>query len=127
MTDAYAEGYARIFGDKRPERGRFIQDPDTLKLVPAGEYVPKERPQYAAIHGPLEAFVSPIDGTVIDDRAKLRAHNKRHGVTNVQDYGPDWFPRKAAEREAALRADTPKAKRERVEAIQHALHSLGYN
>jgi hypothetical protein len=39
----------------------------------------------AAIHGDITSFVSPVDGSVITDRAQLRAHNKRNNVVNLAE------------------------------------------
>lgn len=33
----------------------------------------------------IEPFKSPIDGTIVNTRAQLMAHNQRHGVTNDLD------------------------------------------
>ncbi len=52
----------------------------------------------AAIHGDIEAFVSPVDGTVISDRKQLREHNERNGVVNTAEFGTDHWDRKAKER-----------------------------
>ena len=77
----------------------WIQHPVTGKLIPREEYVRPRLNASAAVMGDLEAFVSPIDGTLIDDRGKLRAHNKRHGVTNCADYSPEFYEKKRQQRE----------------------------
>ena len=125
--NAFDDSFDRIFGSGMPKRGSYVQDPDTGKLVPKSEYVPKEvkRREWAAIHGPIEPFVSPVDGTVISDRKQLREHNKRHGVTNTADYGPEWFKRKAEERNAHILGKSKEAKAARVEAIQKVLYEKG--
>jgi hypothetical protein len=38
-----------------------------------------------SIHGDIEPFKSPIDGTIVNTRAQLTAHNTRHGVSNDLD------------------------------------------
>ncbi len=43
-----------------------------------------------AIHTMAE-FVSPIDGSVISSPAGLRAHNRKHGVTDSRDYSPEFL------------------------------------
>jgi hypothetical protein len=40
----------------------------------------------ASIQGDIEAFVSPVDGTIISDRKQLREHNKRNKVENIQEF-----------------------------------------
>lgn len=98
---------------------RYIQDPKTGKLVPAHEYQ-REAAQTAYVQGDIESFKSPIDGSVITDRAQLRAHNARHGVTDSRDYSADYFKQKAGERQATLSSDTESARRERVETLNDA-------
>lgn len=99
----------------------WIQDRKTGKLVPKEEYVRQES-QSAYVMGDLESFVSPIDGTVISDRGHLRAHNKRHGVTNMADYGNDWI----ANRKASLeREQLGQEKKQRVADLQRAFAQNG--
>jgi hypothetical protein len=63
---------------------------------------------------------------VIDDRAKLRAHNKRHKVTDPRDYGSEWFKRKTVERDNERTGNTPQARRERIEVVKETLDKFGY-
>lgn len=39
------------------------------------------------LHGAqsFDQFVSPVDGSVIDSKHKLREHNRKHGVVQVGD------------------------------------------
>jgi len=76
---------------------RYIQHPITNKLIPAEEYI-RPRAGGHAIHGDIEPFVSPVDGTVISDRKQLAEHNKRHNVVNTQEFGTEHWERKAKER-----------------------------
>ena len=59
-----------------------------------------DRPMHA-IHN-MEPFVSVIDGTTIRDHAGLRAHNKKHGVTDFRDYSPDFTEKAQKERMSAF-------------------------
>lgn len=52
----------------------------------------------AAVHGDIESFVSPIDGTVIRDRKQYREHCKKHNVVPASDFTPEYYARKAKER-----------------------------
>jgi len=54
------------------------------------------------VHGDLPyQFKSPVDGSVIDSRAKLRAHNARNGVEDVgNDMPPGKYPHKPVEMES---------------------------
>jgi hypothetical protein len=102
-------------------RKRWIQDPTTGRMVPANEYV-RQRDTGPDILPPLEPFKSPVDGSIISCRSKLRAHNKRHGVTDYRDYGDEWFKRKARERELELISES--ARRERARDIANAMEQL---
>lgn len=101
-------------------RKSWVQDPKTGKLVPKDEYVRDQDPTLYII-GDVDSFKSPIDGTVITDRAQLRRHMREHGVTDARDYSPDYYRTKARERKASLNGTTPAARRERIEAIKYAM------
>lgn len=73
----------------------------------------------------IETFVSPVDGSVISDRGQLRAHNKKHGVTNVRDYGDGYFDRNGREMHKRRQGNTEKDKTGRREAIRESLHKMG--
>lgn len=99
---------------------RYIQDPKTGKLILAHLYRRASEPSLY-IHGDIESFVSPIDGSTISDRAQLRKHNEKHGVTDSRDYGPEWFGRKEKEREQVMRCDSEKENQSRREHIFQAI------
>ena len=89
----------------------FVQDRVTGKFIEVTHK--RSAPQSAAVHLP-ESFVSPIDGTIIDSKGKLAAHNKRHGVSN----DPDSLREK---NEAFKRQqNTPLSKRERLNDLVQA-------
>lgn len=127
MNDEYKAKFAGIFGDKPIVRGSWIYDRDLGALVPRDEYVdPRAGNQLHHILKPLDAFVSPIDGRVIDDRSTLREHNKEHGVTNVADYGEEYFERRGKEKYNDSIGNTKEAKLERVNALRESMHKHGY-
>lgn len=45
----------------------------------------KETRRFHHIHVDIGPFVSPVDSSVVNGRADLREHNKRHNVTNDLD------------------------------------------
>jgi hypothetical protein len=98
----------------------WVQDPNTGKLIPKDEYVPKGASRHE-IMVDIEPFVSPVDGSFISSRSQLREHNKRHGVTNIRDYGDGYFERKAHERNEVLQGKTPQSRKERIEALREAI------
>lgn len=67
---------------------RWIQkiNPETgeSEFVPADEAA--ARADGLAIHGDIEQFVSPLDGSVIRDRKQLREHMKKHGVVHASEF-----------------------------------------
>jgi len=79
-------------------RWRQTTNPATGK----SEFVPIDhaaRQQASAnVHGDIESFVSPVDGSVISDRKQLREHNKRHGVVNAGEFSKEFYAEKAKER-----------------------------
>lgn len=100
---------------------RWVQHPVTHELIPRDEYV---RPvaQTHAVHGDLQPFISPIDKTLISDRAQLREHNKRHNVTHASDYSPEYLAKKRHEQ------TTEKgAAKERRQIMYDAWNSLERN
>jgi len=107
---------------------RFIQCPETRKLIPAEDYHrhQAERDLSAFVQEDIKPFVSPVDGSIISTRADLRHHNRKHGVTDPRDYGPDWFERKAKERQADMRGESRGSRESRLESIQEALYKHGH-
>jgi hypothetical protein len=105
-------------------RKTWVHHPITGKMVPKADFT-REKVSFAAIHGDIEAFVSPVDGSIISDRTHLRDHNRRHEVTNVADYGPDWFARRGKEKYREQQGTTPAQKRERREAINRTMREKG--
>jgi hypothetical protein len=99
----------------------WVQHPITGEFVPRHLYVRPNPNQSADIQGDLHDFVSPIDQTLISDRGQLREHNKRHGVTNTQDYGDGWFEKKAKERQELFGANREQDKTERRGVINNAI------
>ena len=70
-----------------------------------------------AVHGAIEPFVSPIDGTVISGRKQYREHCKRHNVVPTEDFGTDYWNRKAKEREA-IATGTARTRQEELKDKQ---------
>ncbi len=103
-------------------RTTYVFCPKKRKMVLKGtEHVEHTASRGPMVIGPLQPFQSPITGEEITSREQLKRHNRAHGVTNAQDYSPQWFESKARERQAVLNGTTPEARRERVAAIQAAM------
>lgn len=58
-------------------RRRFRYDPELGKLVEV-EYVDDGPTQM--VHGDIPAFISPLDGTVVEGRRQYEDHMRKHNV-----------------------------------------------
>ncbi|MEE9365327.1 MAG: hypothetical protein V3W44_01445 [Dehalococcoidales bacterium] len=95
---------------------RYIQCLKTNKLIPAEEYYAPKQAAHA-VHGDIEPFVSPIDGTAISDRKQYNEHCKRHNVVPAAEFTPEFYARKAKERADMYegRRSTRQVQRDRME------------
>ncbi len=106
QSRAFDEGADRIgLGRSRQsrERGKWILDPKTGKLVRPWEYTgpTAELAKNAPIASGRfyeEAGPSPIDHSEINSKRKYREHMRRYDVTNASDYEKTW---QQAEKERA--------------------------
>lgn len=79
--DAFADGYSRIFSGK-PERGSFVQDPKTGKLVPKSEYFCADESTHYVM-GDIQPYKSMITGEMITSRSQHREHLTRHNCFEI--------------------------------------------
>lgn len=98
----------------------YIQDPDTGKFIEKSVFYANHS---ARVHT-IKPFVSPLDNTLISDSAQLRAHNRKHGVTDRRDYGESWFERKRSELETKRQNLDKESKRDRIEALKRATQHI---
>lgn len=109
QTKAFDEGHERIFGrNRKPQRGRWVQDPVSGKLIPADEYVP---PSSEARHAPVmvDRFMENTvaqDGTDIGSRAKRKEYMRRERVGDASDYSKEYFAKRREVRDRALSDST---------------------
>ena len=98
-------------------RKTWVQHPITHKLIPKEDYV---RPtNMHAIHGDIDPFISPVDGTVISSRKALQEHNRRHGVVSQAEMGNEGqAARQQREDYYAGRSHDTERRRD---AIKHAV------
>ena len=93
------------------------------KELQKSEFIPidaaaRNREALSAIHGDIQPFVSPVDGTVISDRKQLREHNKRNNVVNTQEFGTEHWEIKRKERERLYTGEhTPAEKLARKQEL----------
>ena len=89
------------------------------KILPDGtsEFVPvddaaRAQSSSAYVHGDIQSFVSPVDGSVISDRRQLAEHNKRHGVVSSNEFDNEFYDRKAEERARHYQGEVRERKQE---------------
>ncbi len=73
----------------------------------------------------FKEFISPIDRSVVACPKGLREHNRKHGVTNVRDYGDNYFERRGKEKYAEQQGTTKEARADRRELINQAMKREG--
>lgn len=103
-TEEFRDGYDRTFGNRKPQRGRWVVTPDGL--VPIGEY---QAPSAEARHAPImvDRFMEGTaaqDGTDIGSRAKRREYMKRQRVADASDYSKGYFEKRREAKDQALSA-----------------------
>lgn len=90
-------------------RQRYIQDPETLKLVPADEYVrPSSNAPY--IMGDIQPYQSMVTGEMIGGRRQHREHLRQHGCIEV---GNEKMTPRKRETDNTVRQDLMRAAAER--------------
>lgn len=107
-------------------RTTYVWDSASGELVLKGAANSGYVPDAPVVHGDIEDFVSPITKEVIHDRGQLRAHNKRHGVTDSRDYSKDFMEKREKQRHDEITGNNPRAKQERIELINRTLQRNGY-
>ena len=105
-TDEFRDGYERTFGDRKPQRGRWVYDAAQGKCVPAEEY-----------RAPARALDAPIiadrihEGTTFDagdrvvdlgSRRKRRAFLRETGLADATDCSRSWLESQAKQRERSV-------------------------
>jgi len=103
---------------------RWKQCNKTGKFIPIDDSARKLEGS-AAIHGIIEPFVSPIDGSIISDRKGLREHNKRNGVVAASEFSMGYYEDKAKERARLYTGEKTQAeKQRRGEEINNIINHL---
>ena len=103
-------------------RQHFNEETGKSEFIPVDDAA--RRADGVAIHGPIEPFRSPIDGTVISGRKQYREHCEKHGVVPAAEFSNEYYERKAKERERFFtgeqtREDSFRRKQEINEIINH--------
>lgn len=117
-SDAYRSNFDKIFGTKEE---RAIKHAKEKAEAEENQVLMKKATSAAIIGGNFEAFKSPVDGSIINNSADLRRHNTRNGVTDMRDYGDEWFKKRGKEMHDEKTGNTPEAKRERQQLCHDVL------
>lgn len=104
---------------------RYIQHPETNKLIPAEEYEsPSEVHHFA--QGDFKSYVSPVDGTLIDDRGKQRRHMQQHGIAPTSEFSESYMKKRENSRIRQLQGQSKRQNEQRRESIGKILGEFGY-
>jgi hypothetical protein len=117
-TEDFREGYERTFGDRKPQRGRWVWDEAQGRLVPADEYRAPERAVDAPIlAGRFYENTCATDGSDIGSRTKHRQYMRDRGLASADDFSPSYYER--------IRKQTQEQHRkERRETIARRLYEI---
>lgn len=64
-------------------RKRYIQDPETLELVPAEDYHPRMEVNAPMVMPDIQPYRSMVDGSEISSRSQHRSHLRQHRLVEV--------------------------------------------
>lgn len=105
-TEEYRAGHERIFGDRKPQRGRWVYDASLGKCVPADEYVPPARALDAPIIADrIHEGTTFHDGERVRDlgsRQKRRAFLRETGLAEASDCSKSWLESQTKQRERSV-------------------------
>ena len=106
----YTSNFDRIFGDREERAKRHAKEKAEMEEK---QVAMKKATSAAILGGNFTPFKSPVDGSMVTSYQGLQSHNKKHGVTDMRDYGSEWFERRGQEMHNEKIGNTPEAKRER--------------
>src|SRR5687767_11528287 len=120
QTEAFDEGYDRIFGQRKPGRGRYRYDAEAGQVVSVdADWTDEERKAPHITEGIAYSNLTATDGTVLDSRRKHRDYMRAHGLSMASDFTNHWQKaEKERERVLSGEADT----KERREIVGRLLH-----
>jgi hypothetical protein len=132
VTREYADGYDRTFGERRPERGRWIWDDAKGELVRADEY----RPPELALNAPICAgrFYENTAATTCDEQSRVlkvdigtrqrhREFMRQRGLTTADDYTKTWEQAAKERKQFFTDGGDRKERKEQIGRIAYELRS----
>ena len=110
-----------------PRWRQEMQEDGHTRFVPIDDAARKMEGH--ALHTEFEAFISPVDGSIVDDRKKLREHNLRNNVVSHSEYSPEYIEKMHQKRRDFFdgkrsSAEIRKSKMEMYERFVEAEKSL---
>lgn len=124
LTREYEDNHSRIFGDRKPTRGRWVytdggkplEEPEQVggEWVDPGRQAPRRSEE--EVYGKVQA----TDGTDISSRTKRREYMKRHGVTDASDYSPAWWDKTQKQRKERALGQDRQSREHRREVMRAA-------
>jgi hypothetical protein len=119
-TPEYLAGHEKVFGKTKVQRGRWIQDPETGKLVSASEYVRKEteRARFFLMDR-WDPYESETTGNVISNRRQRDYDLKSSGCRPYEGKNIELQRANAEKKEMADRA-----KAERLETMEKTFYEI---
>jgi hypothetical protein len=114
--DAFDKGFDAIFGNKRAERGSFVFDKETNKLIPKSEYYGSSDVNAPMVMNDIAGYKSMQTGEWIGSRSQHREHLKAHRLLEIGN-----------ETKAHTTKQAPKVDREQIRRDIHtSMQKLGY-
>ena len=115
-TAAFDKGFDAIFGNKRAERGSFVFDKETNKLIPKSEYYGSSDVNAPMVMNDIAGYKSQVTGEWIGSRSQHREHLKQHRLVEIGNETKSHTTRQA-----------PKVDREAIRRDIHtSMQKLGY-
>lgn len=114
--EAFDNNFDAIFGKKRAERGSYVFDPETNKLVPKSEYYGSSTVNAPSVMADIQPYKSMVTGEMITSRSYHREHLKQHRLVEIGN-----------ETKAHTTRQAPKVDREAIRRDIHTtMQKLGY-
>jgi hypothetical protein len=89
----------------------YNEKEERYELIPVDAAARRREGIDISVKGNFDAFVSPVDGSLIKNHRDLEDHNRRNNVVNSAEFSPEWYAKKRAEREKVF---TGERSREQV-------------
>ncbi len=108
-------------------RWRQVWDEEAGKyvMVPRDEAARRGSRDGIIVKGKFDAFQSPIDGTAIRTQRQYEDHCKKHNVVPSAEFSPEFYERKAKEREKFFKQEhTPEERWRRRAEINEIINTL---